>query len=92
MKATKVQIRKVKSIYKKAKKAQLLAEGLAGDLAAAINDITELDGHVDHLSGDGFGYSPSDDDDIHISIDKAIGLLDSGEELNEESVRKNMSL
>lgn len=86
MKLTKRQIQKLKTAFKNAEKAESMFASATGNLASVIIDITGVNGHVGHLAGDGFGFTPESNNDTHIGIDKLIELAEQGIEITEAEI------
>ena len=92
MKLTKRQIQKIKTAHKQAVKAENMLAGATGHLASVIIDATGVNGNVDHLMGDGFGFTPESNDDTHIAIDRILELAENGEEITEAVILDNLTI
>jgi hypothetical protein len=92
MKLTKRQIQKIKTALKQAEKAENIFSGATGNLTRVIIEATGVDGNVDHLQGDGFGFTPLSNDDTHISIEDLIKLADKGVDITEAEMLDNLTL
>jgi hypothetical protein len=85
-------IEKIEVALRKANKAELKFQSAAIELADIIQSIIQVEGHVDHLQGDGFGFTPKIDNDIHIHISDLIKAAKDGEDINEEYILDNLSI
>lgn len=92
MKLTKRQIQRIKTAQKRARRAESIFSGETNMLARTIIEITGVDGYVDYLDGDGFGFTPVSNNDTHITIDKLIQLADDGEDITEDVILDNLSI
>ena len=92
MKLTKRDIQKIKTAHKRAEKAENEMSIATQNLAMVITDITKVDGNVDCMAGDGFGFTPLSNDDTHIPIDKLISLAEGGVDITEDEILSNLSL
>lgn len=92
MKLTKRQIQKIKTALKQAEKAENILDTATGNLAFVIIEATGVDGNVDHLKGDGFGFTPLSNDDTHIVIEHLIKMAEDGVEITEEVILDNLSI
>ena len=86
MKPTKRQIHKLKTALRKAEKAEELLHTATSQLCELIIESTGLEGNVDHLTGDGFGFTPASNDRTHIAVDELIKLAESGLDITEEEI------
>lgn len=92
MKLTKRQIQKIKTALKQAEKAEKMLSGATGNLAYVIIEATGVDGNVDYLPGDGFGFTPLSNDDTHIIIEHLIEMAEDGIEITETVILDNLSI
>lgn len=93
MKLTKVQINKIKTAQDQANKAEFKANILRQYLADVISKALLIDGDVDYLPGDGFGFSIEGvGKNTHITIDKIIELGENGEDINGKVILDNLSI
>ena len=92
MKLTKRQIQRIKSALKQAEKAESLLAGATGKLASVIIDATGVDGHVDFLMGDGFGFTPISNNETHIIIGHLIKMAENGQEITESVILDNLTI
>lgn len=92
MKLTKRQIQKIKTALKQAEKAENMLAGATGNLAYVIIEATGVDGYVDHLQGDGFGFTPLSNDDTHIIIEHLIKMAEDGIEITEAVILDNLTI
>ena len=86
------QIRAIKAGWLKAEKAEEVAQTLASNLGKTISRITGVPGTVDHLQGDGLGFTPFSNDDTHIGVGDLIRLAESGEDITEDLILSNLAL
>ena len=92
MKLTKRQIAKIKNAWRNAVEAEIKAQKCAEILERTINEITGVAGFINHLAGDGFGFTPASNNDTHIQLSYLIELAESGEDITEELILDNLSL
>jgi hypothetical protein len=92
MKLTKKQINKLKSAYKIAKKAEGKFHIETQNLACVITELIKVEGNVDCLQGDGFGFTPLSNNDTHITISRLIELAENGEDIDEELILYNLTI
>ena len=92
MKLTKRQIQKLKAALKQAEKAEDMLEGATRNLTSVIIEATGVDGNVDHLQGDGFGFTPLSNDDTHIIIEHLIQMAEDGIEITEAVILDNLTI
>jgi len=85
------QILKLKQALKKAQKFENQAQMAAQTLAALIEEFTGVIGSVDHLQGDGFGFTPELNNDTHVGIDEIIKWALNGEEITEQLILDRLS-
>ena len=83
---TKAQIKKLKSALKKAKQLKVSFSLQEKELAELITDFTGVEGNVDYLQGDGFGFTPLSNDDTHVGVDEIIKWAENGEIITEELI------
>lgn len=88
---TKLQIKKLKSALIKAQQLQVGLSIQQRKLAELIKDFTGVDGNVDFLQGDGFGFTPLSDDDTHVGVDEIIKWAENGEVITEELILDRLS-
>jgi hypothetical protein len=92
MKLRKRQIQKIKTALKQAEQAKNMLVGATGNLAYVIIEATGVNGNVDHLQGDGFGFTPLSNDDTHIIIKHLIKMAEDGIEITEEVILDNLTI
>lgn len=85
------EILKLKNALRKAQKLENQAQMAAQTLAALIEEFTGVIGNVDHLQGDGFGFTPESNNDTHIGIDEIIKWAENGEKITEEIILDRLS-
>jgi hypothetical protein len=83
---TKEQIKKLKSALKKAKQLEISSSLQRNNLAKLITDFTGVQGNVDYLQGDGFGFTPLSNDDTHVGVCDIIKWAENGEIITEELI------
>ena len=88
---TKEQIKLIEKLHKKAKKAELKARSAEGELCNAIVEATGINGVVDHLAGDGHGFTPESNMDTHIGIDLLLKSAKEGIDIDEDFITDNLS-
>ena len=91
MKLTKRQINKIKSALKDAVKAENRMAGAIDYLNSVIVDNTGIDGNVDFLQGDGFGFTPAINGDVHICVSTLIELASSKHDITEQFICDNLT-
>lgn len=92
MKLTKRQIQKIKTALKQAEIAENRLAGATDNLASVITEATGVDGNVDHLQGDGFGFTPLSNDDTHIIIEHLIKMAEDGIDITESVILDNLNI
>ncbi len=92
MKLTKRQIQKIRTAHKKALRLEELLSSARQDLSFVISSITKIEGNVDFLQGDGFGFTPEVDNDTHIPVDELLNFAEKGRDINIELVLDNLSI
>ena len=85
------EILKLKNALRKAQKLENQAQMAAQTLAALIEEFTGVIGSVDHLQGDGFGFTPKSNNDTHVGIDEIIKWAENGEKITEEIILDRLS-
>lgn len=85
------EILKLKQALIKAQKLENQTQMSAQDLAELIKEFTGVIGHVDHLQGDGFGFTPESNNDTHVDIDEIIKWAENGEKITEEIILDRLS-
>lgn len=88
----KVHIKKIKSAWEKAEIAEKVSQEKQRNLGLLISQITGVEGFVDHLQGDGMGFTPASNNDTHIPLSDLIRLAEEGEDINEELIIDHLSL
>ncbi len=88
---SKREVQKIKRAYKQAVAAEGRFVVALGNLSSIITEATCVAGHVDHLKGDGFGFTPESSNHDHIPIDLLIKLAENGE-INEAIILQNLSI
>lgn len=92
MKFTKKQIRSIKTAHNKAVKAEAQFMLAMSALTNAITTTTGIDGNVDFLQGDGFGFEPNScENNTHIPVEQLIELAETGE-ITEKIMLDNLSI
>jgi len=89
---TKKQISDLKRLHSRANKAHLKLSNAVEGLAGLIESITQVDGHVDFLQGDGFGFTPLSNNDTHIPIVDLIKFAENGKDITEDFILGNLSI
>lgn len=89
---SKEQIYRISKLHRKAVVAELKARTAEQELCSAIVDVTEVDGRVDYLPGDGYGFTPESNLDTHIAIDILIELAKKGEDITENLIYEYLAL
>jgi len=84
-------IYRLKLAFKKAKTLENKLDGQMGEIASIIEDSTGVIGFVDHLQGDGFGFTPQSNNDTHVGIDDIIKWAERGEEITEELILNRLT-
>lgn len=92
MKLTKRQTQKIRTAHKKALNAENLYSLAMQDLCDTISGITGVEGNVDYLQGDGFGFTPEVNNDTHIPIDLLIDFAEKEKDINIDLILNNLSL
>lgn len=82
----KSEVNKLKTALKKANKLENELSGQVGKIASIIKDATGIEGNVDFLAGDGFGFTPISNDDTHVGIDEIIKWAENGKIITEEFI------
>jgi len=83
---TKKEINRIRAAWKQSEMAEQRSQAAQSRLAAIITETTGVEGNVDHLMGDGMGFTPLSNNDTHIPISDLIGLAESGVDINEEII------
>jgi len=92
MKLNKEQINKIKKAHKNVEDLENKLSGAIGNLASIITDITNIEGNVDFLQGDGFGFTPRLNNNTHITIEKLIDLAEKGVDITEGEILNNLTI
>ena len=92
MKLTKRQIQRIKTALKQAENAEKKFADKITKLASVIIEATDIDGNIDHLQGDGFGFTPLSNDDTHIMIEHLIKMAEDGIEITEAEILDNLAI
>lgn len=92
MKLNKKQIASLKKAHLRAEKAANEFSIATQAIAEIITDLTGINGNCDHLSGDGFGFTPSSNDDTQIPINELIEHAENGIDITEEFILGNLSI
>lgn len=82
----------LKRALEKAQNLENAAQIAAQDLCQRIVEVTGVTGFVDHLQGDGFGFTPESNDDTHVPVDFIIDKLAADGECTEEWMLRNLSI
>ena len=102
---TKEQINEIKEIYARLNKAHNEAEHHRGHLASFISDSIGIEGNIDFLQGDGFGFMPDQNDvedsydriyhskgyNAHISIEDILDMATNKTDINYETISSKLS-
>lgn len=91
MKLTKRQIQRIKSAHKKAIKACVKFSISTQNLSQIIVEEIGIDGNVDYLAGDGFGFAP-EPKDVHISVKDLIQFAENGTDITKDLILSNLHL
>lgn len=82
----------LKRALEKAENVEIAAQIAAQELCQRIVEITGVTGFVDHLQGDGFGFTPESNNDTHVPVEFIIDKLAADGECPEEWMLKNLSI
>ncbi len=88
---SKREVQKIKRAYKQAVAAEGRFVATMGNLSSVITETICVAGHVDHLKGDGFGFTPESSNHDHIPISLLISIAEGGE-INESIIFQNLSI
>ena len=88
----KKQITRIENAFLKAENLQNKAQIASGRLCKIIEEETGIKGNVDYLQGDGHGFTPESNDDVHIWIPDLIRLAKDGKDIDEELMYANFSI
>jgi hypothetical protein len=88
----KKQIAELKREHLKAEKAERKLSFARQGIAMLIQDFTGIEGECDLLQGDGFGFTPNSNNDTHIPIDDLIKHAETGQDITEEFILRNLSI
>lgn len=92
MKLTEKQITAIEKKLKIAEFLEAKAQQAAQKLCIEIEKSTGISGFVDHLQGDGFGFTSESNDDVHIPIAELLRLAKKGEDITDELLEDNYSI
>lgn len=92
MKANKKDIIKLQRLLKNADLAELKSQNAQSALAGHIIDMFGVDGFIDHLQGDGMGFTPSSNNDTHVGVSELIEAAKQGIDITEEWMLSNLTL
>ena len=92
MKLSEKQIQKIKIALKKAEIAKNRFDDATGILTFEIIKATGVDGHVDYLSGDGFGFTPLSNNHTHMVIRSIIKMAEDGIDITEAVILDNLTI
>jgi hypothetical protein len=90
MKFTKRQIIKLRKALDEANYFERKSQESAKDLAELITELTKVNGFVDYLQGDGFGFTPQSNNDTHILISDLIKHFEMGYDITEKFILDNL--
>ena len=76
----------------RAEKLEIQSQNAAGHIASLIEDFTGVVGYVDHLQGDGFGFTPKTNNDTHIPLSELIGIAKKGVDITEEEIHRRRAI
>lgn len=85
---TKGQIKKLQLALKKANKLECQSQMAAQNISSLIEEFTGVAGCVDHLQGDGFGFTPETNMDTHIPIYELIQIAKEGIDITHDEIDK----
>lgn len=88
---SKKEVQNIKRAYKQAIAAECRFVATMGNLSSIITESICVAGNVDHLKGDGFGFTPESNSHDHIPIDLLIELAENGE-ITEDIILQNLSI
>lgn len=91
-KLTKRELQRLKAAHNKAFEAEKKLSEQVEKLQNTIIEITGIEGNVDYLSGDGFGFTPTENNDTHIGLDELISLAEEGKIIDLEIILSNLFL
>jgi len=89
---TKKQVRTLQLALKMASKLECQAQLAAQKIACLIEEFTGIVGYVDHLQGDGFGFTPETNDDTHIPISELIEIAKDGIDITHKVIDSRRSI
>lgn len=89
---TKKQIKQLESALKKADNLERKANIAAQEIAFLIESITGICGYVDHLQGDGFGFTPEINGHTHIPVSELILIAKHGTAITIEEILERASI
>lgn len=89
---TKKQIGILKKELKKAELAESKLSMATKGLSMLIQNFTNVEGKCDFLPGDGFGFTPISNNHTHIPIDFLIKHAESGQDITEDFILRNLSI
>ena len=92
MKLTKQQIRLIEKSHERARKYENKSQGEAETLARLLSEFTGIDGLVDYLSGDGFGFTPSSNNYTYMPLEDLINAANDGFDIAEQFILDNLSI
>lgn len=92
MKLSMQQINRIEKALKKANKLERQSQLAAQNIASIILEFTGVDGFVDYLQSDGFGFTTSSNNYTHIGIRKLIEDAKNGIDITEEYILDNLDL
>ena len=89
---TKEQIKKLRLALRKANKLKCQSQMAAQHISSLIEEFTGVAGCVDHLPGDGFGFTPETNMDTHIPISELIQIAKEGIDITHDELDKRRSI
>jgi 23S rRNA C2498 (ribose-2'-O)-methylase RlmM len=86
----KTDITRLKKALDKATRLERESQLAAQNIATIIEEITGIEGNIDHFLDDGFGFTPLSDNDTHVSIDWLIEKATNGTDITEKFILDNL--
>lgn len=89
---SKKDIKRLELAHEKAINFECKSQLAAQDIASLIEDLTGVVGFVDHLQGDGFGFTPETNNDTHIPISELITIAKEGIDITHDEIDSRRSV